>query len=145
VLDALSADGTFAEETKKIEQVRVVRVSPLGDADLTSATVVLAVQAPDAAYPLAWRATKNGTNWEFAGLPSDAAEKSRASDFDSGGVQLGASAAPEPQAPADSGDSGSSGGDASPSTPASPAGAGDTPRSPGKSVPGGRIPIPGGS
>jgi hypothetical protein len=141
ILDALAADGTFAEETKKIEQVRVVRVSPLDEADLTSATIVLAVQAPDGAYPLAWRGSKNGTNWQFAGMPSDSAEMRRASDFDNGGVRVGAAPAePEPVAPTDSGDSGGS----NPSQPSPSGGGGETPKAPGKSVPGGRIPIPGG-
>jgi hypothetical protein len=142
ILDTLAADGTFGEETKKIEQVRVVRVSPLDEAEVSSATVVLAVQAPDGAYPLAWRGSKSGTEWKFAGMPSDGAEKRRASDFDSGGVSVGAAPAePEPAAPTESGDEG---GGANPSQPSGAPGGGETPKSPGKSVPGGRIPIPGG-
>jgi hypothetical protein len=141
ILDTLAADGTFAEETKKIEQVRVVRVSPLGEADVTNATVVLAVQAPDGAYPLAWRGTKQGTSWQFAGMPSDAAEMRRASDFDNGGVQVGA-APSEPEPPPPAAESGESGGSNPHQLPSG--GGGETPKSPGKSVPGGRVPIPGG-
>jgi hypothetical protein len=90
ILDTLVADGSWADETRKIEQVRITQLSPLQEAEVTRATIVMAIQAPGGAYPLAWEGEKNGTGWVFKSLSTEPIEKPRASDFDNVTVRIGA-------------------------------------------------------
>jgi hypothetical protein len=103
ILDTLMADGTWAEETKKIEQLRIVQLSPLQETDVDRATVVMAIQAPGGAYPLAWEARRSGSDWVFSSLTSENITLTRASDFDSRSVRLGASLPAETTASTETG------------------------------------------
>jgi hypothetical protein len=139
VLDTLAADGTFEEETAKIEQVRVVQIDPTDELDLSNATILLAVQAPDRAYPLAWRASKSGGDWKFTGMASEATEKRRASDFDNASIALGVIRAPEPAAELDVEPDATTARGERPGSPATP---GSSPDGIRKNTPAGPITIP---
>jgi hypothetical protein len=98
ILDTLVSDGSWADETSKIEQVRIVQLNPREQTDVSFATVVMAVQAPGGAYPLAWEGRRQGGSWVFKSVPTENITKPRASDFDTTGVRIGAaSIAPEPE------------------------------------------------
>lgn len=86
VLDELISSGGWAEETKSIEQVRVVALSGTQDARADASLVGLAIQGQNGAYLLAWNAKRDGDNWIFAAAPCQADVKPRASDFDGVGI-----------------------------------------------------------
>lgn len=84
ILAQITGSGGWEEAVKKIEAVRVVLCEggdPMAVAQ-ESATVVLAIQEPGAAYVLKWVAVKPGDKWAFAAAPSLAATKARASEWD---------------------------------------------------------------
>jgi hypothetical protein len=137
ILDTLVSDGSWTDETKRIEQVRIVQIEPLQEAEMERATVVMAIQTPDGAYPLAWEGRRTGSNWVFSSVSTEDVTKRRASDFDDVTVRLGAaSVAPEPTThtkPEGGGTETPEPGQAPEEKPEGP---------PTKSVPGGKIPIP---
>jgi hypothetical protein len=94
-LEALVAEGLWSEETKKLDQVRIVQVDPQYDLDVSRGTIVLALQVPGGAYPLAWEARKRGGDWVFKNMPVEDRELPRASAFDSVSLRLGAGIIPD--------------------------------------------------
>lgn len=86
VLDELVNDGRWAEETKSIEQVRIVSVTGLSDRAPSSSLVGMAIQSPGGAYLLAWNGTRSGNGWTFSGSMCQGETRPRASNFD--GVQI---------------------------------------------------------
>jgi hypothetical protein len=148
VLDELVSNGAWTDETKKIEQVRVVYLSDTLEKHPDSATVAMAIQDPAGAYLLGWTLRRDGDGpWTVSAAPTPADSKARASDFDgqriSGASSLGSSGS----SAADTGSTESSdAGSPSGKKPDAPAAA-DKPETPGrrKSTPAGPITIPGGS
>ncbi len=94
ILEELVSSGGWAEQTKKIEQVRVVSLSNTGEEKPASASVGLAVQVPGQAFLLGWTGTRVGEAWMFKNAWADGATKARASEFD--GASVGGSAASAP-------------------------------------------------
>jgi hypothetical protein len=140
ILDTLMADGTWTEETRKIEQVRIVQLSPLQETDVQRATVVMAIQAPGGAYPLAWEAKRNGSGWTFASLTSENLSLTRASDFDNRTVRLGAKLPNPHTAPGADAEGDDEGGNPDQPTTTEPEEKEDGPTK--KQTPGGPIEIP---
>jgi hypothetical protein len=89
VLDELVSSGGWTEGTQPIEQVRVVSLSGIQEAQPTDSVVGLAIQGKDGAYLLAWNAHRDSSKWTFSNSPCQSDVKPRASDFD--GVSLATS------------------------------------------------------
>lgn len=142
VLDELVSTGSWGDETKKIEQVRVVYLSDTSEPKPDSATVGIAIQDPAGAYMLGWTLKREGENWVAAAAPAPADSKSRASDFD--GTRVSAASSVGPSGGGDEGtetaDSSGPGKKPDEGTPGS-----RTPKDePGrKNTPGGPIKVPG--
>ncbi|CAG1000393.1 hypothetical protein PHYC_02836 [Phycisphaerales bacterium] len=87
-LDALTASGEWEDSTKKIEAVRVVYTSetPRDTLPSSNGEVYLAVQEPDGAYVIGFRASAADGTWRFEGMPSTAATRRRAGEWDGAGV-----------------------------------------------------------
>jgi len=103
-LDLLVNEGTWADETKKIEQVRVVYLSDTLEKHPDSATVAMAIQDQAGAYLLGWTLRREGdAPWKVSAAYTPPEFKARASDFDGQRIS-GASAGP------------ASGGDETPTT-----------------------------
>jgi hypothetical protein len=83
VLDELVSNGAWTDETKKIEQVRVVYLSDTLEKHPDSATVAMAIQDQAGAYLLGWTLRREGdAAWTVSAAPTPADFKPRASDFD---------------------------------------------------------------
>ncbi len=85
IVDQLVSSGGW-DDTKTIEQVRVVSLTGTSDSSATISTVGFAVQSPGSAYLLAWNGKKDGEHWVFSASPCQGDTRARASDFD--GVAL---------------------------------------------------------
>lgn len=96
LLDGMLASGDWASETKRIEEVRVIKLGeePGDSAESTGGAATFAIQIPGAAYTLGFRGTKTGSNWIFTGAASPAGTKPRASDWENTTPE------PPPEAPA---------------------------------------------
>ncbi|MEX2218237.1 MAG: hypothetical protein WD749_05705 [Phycisphaerales bacterium] len=92
VLDELQSSGTWEDETRKIEQVRVVYLSDTLEREPSSATVAMAIQDPGGAYLLGWTLRRDGEGWSVAAAPTPSDTRARASDFD--GQRISAALAP---------------------------------------------------
>jgi len=136
ILDELVSNGGWAEETKSIEQVRIVSMTGTTEAQPTTSTVGMAIQAPGDAYLLAWTGKRDGDKWVFSAAPCQNDKKPRAAEFD--GVSISTSMI----APEDT--NFTRPGTAAPGkTPDAPAGKEDTRDPSRKNTPGGPIKIPG--
>jgi hypothetical protein len=143
VLDELVSVGAWSDETKKIEQVRVVYLSDTAEKHPDSATVGMAIQDPAGAYLLGWTLKREGEGaWTVSAAPTPPDAKPRASDFD--GQRISA-ASTRPAGEAPSGDAGDS--DRASSEKKAEAPAAEKPAEGGdriKRTPAGPIKIPGG-
>lgn len=81
IVDQLVSNNGW-DDTKNIEQVRVVSLSNATDSPASTSQVGFAVQAPGGAYLLAWGAKKEGSAWVFSASPCQNETRTRASDFD---------------------------------------------------------------
>ncbi|MBX3377621.1 MAG: hypothetical protein KF678_11540 [Phycisphaeraceae bacterium] len=139
ILDELVSEGDWANETKAIEQVRIVSLSNTTEAEATSTLVGMAIQVPGEAYLLAWNGKKQGGSWMFTNALSQGETKPRASDFD--GVAIQTTALPPADPVFNRPDAAAPGSTA----PAAGAPAGDAPSNPRRrNTPGGPIDVPGG-
>jgi hypothetical protein len=111
LLDQLTSDGSWDEAVAKIEGVRIVNIDdqappPPPSATMSTANIYLAIQQPDHAYVVGFKATRDDAGWKFEGAPSTPTTKPRASDFDAmSGMALGSNAAPSNAHTAPTGDS----------------------------------------
>jgi hypothetical protein len=97
VLDELVSTGAWSDETRKIEQVRVVYLSDTDQKHPDSATVAMAIQDPAGAYLLGWTLSRQGEgSWTVSAAPTPPDAKPRASDFDGQRIS-GASLSPPPE------------------------------------------------
>jgi hypothetical protein len=93
VLDELVSNGAWTDETKKIEQVRVVYLSDTLEKHPDSATVAMAIQDPAGAYLLGWTLRREGEGaWTVSAAPTPSDFKPRASDFDGQRITAAATA-----------------------------------------------------
>jgi hypothetical protein len=99
ILEDLVSSGSWADATKKIEQVRVISVSSRTEEKATQSDVTLAVQVPGQAFLLAWAGTRSGDAWTFKNAWADGAMKSRASEFDGSAPSESGSASAATPAP----------------------------------------------
>lgn len=95
-LDTLVKNGGWGSSTGKA--IEAVRVSSLAQGD--QSTLVLAVQEPGVAYPLAWTIGNTSGSIVFTAAPAPNVTRSRASDFDDpSSLSEDASGAAAPEAP----------------------------------------------
>jgi len=89
VLDKLVAGGQWEESTgKSVEAVRVAKLTASAD----SGVLMLAIQEPRGAYPLAWAVSKVAGTAIFTALPISNVVKTRASEFDTLAITPGVDA-----------------------------------------------------
>jgi hypothetical protein len=140
IVDELVATGGW-DDTKNIEQVRVVSVSGTIDDHAQNSSVAMAIQGKDGAYLLAWAGTRNGDSWTFQNAPCQDTVKTRAREFD--GVAIGGgfdlAAAKQGDEIADTGKPGGTAGAAPGSAPGTPASSPDSVR---KNTPFGPVNVP---
>ncbi len=81
VLDELVSNGGWEESTKKIEAVRIVRLLQEGY-ERPPATLATAIQDPDGAYVLVWKAQPTEDSYVFSPQLAADGVKARASEWD---------------------------------------------------------------
>ncbi|MEO0482122.1 MAG: hypothetical protein AAF138_00690 [Planctomycetota bacterium] len=79
VLDELVETGQWAQQTERLEVVRVTALSA------SSSRVTLALQDAEGAYQLVWTGRPAGDGFQWSGVPTAEDERGRASEFDRGG------------------------------------------------------------
>ncbi|MCC6660115.1 MAG: hypothetical protein IT437_04435 [Phycisphaerales bacterium] len=82
ILDELVNTAEWADETAKIEAVRIAQMQPLGGGSI----VTTAIQEPGGAYVLNWTAAQVGDGIVFSPLTAASGTKPRASDWDTANV-----------------------------------------------------------
>src|ERR1041384_3999964 len=106
VLDELVSVGAWSDETKKIEQVRVVYLSDTAEKHPDSATAAMAIQDPAGAYLLGWTLKREGEGaWTVSAAPTPSDSKPRASDFDGQRISAASGRSSGDSGASDSGDS----------------------------------------